>query len=497
MSKTRKTILIAIASALKVVFLAVMTLVMGRVVLMYLGSDYNGINATSNQIISILAILEGDFSTASLTSLFEPLNKKDYKTVNGILSYSKKSFRRIAVLMLISSLALLLIYTPTVKTQLDKAALYLVFVLSIMSTIVKVGIGNKYYLLVRAEQKEYISTFIELAVMLVFRTLSILILIKTKNIILFRAAFLLETVFICVLMAVYTKKKYPFVSYDEKEVVEVRGTRDLFISKIVSAIYSSAAVMFLSSVSGTVYTSIYDVYNSIIIGVKQIIYVVINAPMNAFGKLFVEREKNEVYDIFVQYELIIIFIAFSVVSTACIVSKPFVLLYTAGVNDINYDNIVIPILLSLIALTELMHIPSGICINMTRHFSDSRKIQTITCIALLIADTLGSYFFGFYGILMGTLLVNILLAVMEISFTRYNIFQVGLKDFAKHFVSNSLVIAPAIGEYLAFNRYINSYFTFLLIGALLFFLNLLFLLLINYLFNHELVLKIYHRFLKR
>ena len=110
-----------------------MTLVMGRVVLMYLGSDYNGINATSNQIISILAILEGDFSTASLTSLFEPLNKKDYKTVNGILSYSKRSFRRIAVLMLFSSLALLLIYTPTVKTQLDKVALYLVFVLSIMS----------------------------------------------------------------------------------------------------------------------------------------------------------------------------------------------------------------------------------------------------------------------------------------------------------------------------------------------------------------------------
>ena len=494
MSKTKKTVLNAIVSALKTAFVAIIALVMGRYVLTYLGSDYNGINATSNQIVSIMTILEGDFSTASLTALFEPLNKKDYKTVNGILSYSNHSFKKIGLSMLLSSVVLLLVYVPTVKTQLDRSVLYVVFFISILSTIIKVGIGNKYYLLVRTEQKEYISTLFELLAIVIFRTLSIVVLIKTRNIIFFRMMFLAESISICLMMWLYVKKNYRNINYNEKEIVKVNGTKDLFISKIVSAVYSSATVMFLSSASGAVYTSIYDVYNSIILGVKQIVYVAVYAPMNAFGKLFVEKDRGQVYKIFVEYELLIMFIASVVITTVCVVSKPFVLLYTDGVNDINYNNAYIPILLCLIAITELLHIPSGICINMTRNFEDSRKIQSITCASLLVADLIGSSLFGFYGILLATLFVNVFLASLEISYTRKKIFQTDFKLFLKHLLTNLVVTVFSTFEFDICDKYINSYLSFFIVGFIMISINSFVAFLINYLANREYTVSLIQRF---
>ncbi len=494
MSKTKKTVLISIVSAVKIVLNSIITLFLGRLVLEYLGSDYNGVNTTINQIISILTILEGDFSTASLTALFKPVKEKDVDQINGILTYSSRSFRKISLFMSLAASALILFYVPTIKTGLDRMTLYCLFAISVASSVVNICVTNKYSLLIKAEQNEYITLTIELFISTLCKLCSIPVLIRTRDVIIYRLFTLLETVLISTAIALYSHHKYRFADYHCEKPVKVNGTKDLFVTKIVSAIYSSSTVLFLSSFSGTIYTSVYNVFNSIIFMVKQAIYVVVNAPVNAFGSLFSERERKEVYDVFVQYEFIIIVISFLILSTAAAVSQPFVLVYTKDITDVNYNNLFLPVVLALIALTELIHIPSGICINLTRNFSVARKIQTVTCVCLIAFNLIGTLIFGFYGILIGTLLTNIILASMEIIFTRRRIFEIDFSFFFRHICSNMVLVVSSVCEYLLFHHMIHDYLSFFAVGTLCFMLNSLVSFAANYLFNKDMVIKTYERF---
>ena len=73
-----------------------LTIVVTRFILARFGSDFNGLNSTANQIVNVLLILEGGFTLASNVALFYPLTHGDYKQVNGILSATKKKFKKIA-----------------------------------------------------------------------------------------------------------------------------------------------------------------------------------------------------------------------------------------------------------------------------------------------------------------------------------------------------------------------------------------------------------------
>ena len=77
-----------------------LTIVVTRFILARFGSDFNGLNSTANQIVNVLLILEGGFTLASNVALFYPLTHGDYKQVNGILSATKKKFKKIAVIFI-------------------------------------------------------------------------------------------------------------------------------------------------------------------------------------------------------------------------------------------------------------------------------------------------------------------------------------------------------------------------------------------------------------
>ena len=97
---TRSSItLLNALSAIGLTFVnGILGIVVTRMVIGQYGSDFNGLNSTANQIVNVLLVIEGGFTLASNVALFSPLTNKDYRTVNRILSVTRRKFKQIGIL---------------------------------------------------------------------------------------------------------------------------------------------------------------------------------------------------------------------------------------------------------------------------------------------------------------------------------------------------------------------------------------------------------------
>ncbi|MBQ2764114.1 MAG: hypothetical protein IJF43_03630, partial [Firmicutes bacterium] len=284
----------------------------------------------------------------------------------------------------------------------------------------------------------------------------------------------------------YVKYKNPFIDFTATPCTEaIKGTRDVMIQKIVGVIYNSAPIVFLSvsPTGGTLLASVYAVYNNVFIMLKSLLHAVIDAPRLGFGQMLTERKREEVWPVFAQYEYIAFFAVFVMLTTCCALILPFVQLYTVGINDINYYDATIAILMVVITVMEMIHIPSGHLINMAGEFRVSRNIQLIACIVLIISMSIGGILWGVYGMLFAVLLCAVLLSIMEMGYIHLHFFKGTLFRLMK-------ILLPLVcGGFLAcwfemnLNIQISGYISFCLYGIVFLMVNTVIALLLGFLFT--------------
>ena len=169
----------------------------------------------------------------------------------------------------------------------------------------------------------------------------------------------------------------------------IQGTGDVMIQKITGVVYKSAPIVFLSvsPTGGTVLASVYAVYNNVFQMLKNLLHAVIDAPRHSLGQLLTEREREDVWPVFSQYEYIAFLAVFVMLSTCCALILPFIRLYTAGIEDANYYDITIAVLMVVTSAIEMMHIPSGHLLNMAVEDLRQKGISPV----YLVTDHTGFY----------------------------------------------------------------------------------------------------------
>lgn len=279
------------------------------------------------------------------------------------------------------------------------------------------------------------------------------------------------------------------VSEDKGFNVYIPGTRDVMIQKVTGIIYSAAPIVFLSisPSGGTVLASVYAVYNNVFNMIKSVLRSIIDAPRLSLGQMFVSNERNAVWNIFCQYEYIAIVSVFLTCTTSYALVLPFITIYTNGITDVNYYDVLIAVLMVLITVFEIIHIPSGHLINMAGEFRISMYFQSIACIALIVTMIIGGIKWGIYGLICSVLLVAILLAIFEIGYVHIVFFKNKWKEFIKiafpYAVCGCLV--AIIEERWIGN--IDSYSAFCIYGVILLLVNLLIAFIIGIVFSRDIL----------
>ncbi len=438
----------------------------------HFGSDFNGLNSTVNQIVNILLILEGGFTVASNVALFAPLTAQDTNTVNGILSATRHKFRKAGLLFLAAGLIVAVIYGFVAQSDLSWEFIFTLVVMTVVPAAFNLYYATTYRVLLQTQQKEYmISLFTILTVGLGHIANIVMILLGGK---MWMVRFITMVFTLCnsLLIAGYVKKHNRFLNLKTTPRADlIRGTGDVMAQKITGVIYQAAPMVFITIAIDTVTASIYGAYNMVFQMLKTLLHSVIDAPRHSLGQLITERDRKEVWPVFAQYEFIAFLGVFVTLTTCYVLILPFIALYSAGFTDANYYNPTIALMMVCIATVEMLHIPSGHLLNMAGLFRISRNFQVISCIVLVVSMIAGGILWGVYGMLAAILLCAVLLAFLEMGYIHMVFFRNKLLSLLRLLLP--LLIAGIalcwLESYLI--RSVSNYFTFLLYGILLVFVN--------------------------
>lgn len=495
-SRTSYSVLNAISAMMLTLINGLLGIVVTRLVISHFGSDFNGLNSTANQIINVLLILEGGFTLASNVALFDSISHKDFATSNSVLVATRRKFRKIGILFLVIGTLVSFTYSLVVKTNLSHEFVFTVIFMAVIPQAFNLFYTTTYRVLLQTQQKEYIiSGFTALTIGLGHIT-NIILVLNNGKMWMIRFVTMVFALINCLLITGYTKKKNRFLDFSVESLPElITGTNDVLAQKVTGVVYTSWPVVFLSisSSGGTMLASVYAVYNNVFTMLKALLHGVIDAPRLGFGQMLTERNKEEIWPVFKEYEFVAVFFTYIMMTTACGLILPFIKIYTYGVTDINYYDTFIAVLMVLIGSVEMLHIPSGHLINMSGNFKVSKNFQIIACVLLIISMfALGSKW-GVYGMLSSLLSVALLLAILEIGYIHIKFFTGKLKEFIA-LVMPFIVIGGicSCGE-LIFSKNIKGILELLLFGIIYFGANCLIAFLLSLVFNHKETVKIYSR----
>ncbi len=485
MTKSKRSILNANAALALSICNGILGLFTTKLVIETYGSDFNGLNSTANQFVNILMLLEGGFALATNVALFKPFSKNDYITMNKIIVATKNKFQKIGALFFLLGLIGAFTYSFIINSNLSRSFVFAVIIMAVLPSAFNLFFATKYRILIQADQKEYVISLITLFTISISYIINIIIAYLNAPMILIRVTTMIFLFLQSFLISLYCKRNYKFINFNEKpNYTLIKGTKDVFIQKMTGVIYSTFPILIISisPAGGTKLASVYAVYNSVFFLLKSFIQSVMDAPRLSFGQLIIEKNRSYVFKKFVQYELIVIIILSSVLSTASVLILPFVEIYTINITDINYLDKKIAVMMILITFFEILHIPSGNILNMSGLFNISKNIQLFSVCILIITMSSGAYFYGIYGILSSVLLTAIVIAILEIYYIHKKYFE-NIKIFFKLLIPNFFIIIVLVIIEFALISTINNFINFVIIAGLLFFINTLIVCLLNYLIN--------------
>lgn len=492
--RTKRTLLNMVFSVISLVVSSVLSMLLTRTVLLHLGSDYNGLNGTITQFLTVLMLFESGFTVAALVKLYKPFGDDNYDEINKIISKTGQKFRQIGLLMLVVGTVAAAIYVLFIKTDVEYAVVLAMFFFSIASTAFNFAYTYKFRLMFQVSQREYIIYLINIIQYLIMYIGMILIVSFTKNIVLARAFFLVMNVFSGLAIGFCAKKSFPKTNYKaECRDVKIEGTKDLLVSKIVGILYNSLTFFYMSIFVGTVQTSIYAVYNSIISIIHNFTNVALNAPQNALGQI-INTEKEKLKKTLIEYEYTSVLLACILLSTTMALYIPFIRIYTDGVTDVNYIQPEIALLLVLITISQMIHIPSGKCIELSGKFKVAKRIQLITLVMLAVFSTIGATVGQLTGLLAAKLATNLVLAAMETVYVHTKIAKGTFKSYLLTTLPNVAVAAiVSFAEYrMLFEMKLNL-LEFIFAGVAVVAVNTAALLLFGLIFYPEILKNLFSR----
>lgn len=299
--KAIKNIATSIISQIVIIILG---FVSRKVFIDNLGTEYLGINGLLTNILSMMVLIEGGIGISIVYNLYKPLAENNKEQIIALVNLYKKSYRVLALIILIISIFLYPFLNKIMKTDISAISIILVYSIFVIKNIVSYLNAYK-WALINADQKGYILTINNLIFQIVTTISKIIILVLTKNYLLF---LLIELIIFIIQNFVNTKtirRIYPYlndkvnVSLDSKTKNNInKNIRAMFLHNIGGYLVFSTDNILISSFINVSTVGLYSNYTMIIGQLSGLLSPVINGIGAGVGNLIATENEEKIYEIF-------------------------------------------------------------------------------------------------------------------------------------------------------------------------------------------------------
>ncbi len=392
-----------IASFLNQILTIALGIIIPRLVLVSLGSEANGLLNSVSQVLVYLSLLEAGIGTATSQALYAPVRRRDEQDINAILAATDKFYRKTGTLYFLGILLMAGIYPFIVKTDISKTTIIIVILLSGMSSVINYFFQGKYKILLQTEGKGYLLINLGTIINTAISIGKIILLLHGYGIIALQLLYFLLNTAQMIFVMVYIKKNYKWLNLSVKPNIKALTQKNaVLIHQITGMIFNNTDMVILSAFEGLKTVSVYSMYNMVYGMIKTAISNVVLSITFAFGQIYNTDKKKyiELHDVFEVYYLAFIMGLYCV---AYVMILPFLKLYTSGVVDVNYLDGTLATLFIIIFILSNGRVTSGMVIEYAGHYEKTKWRSVIEAVINVVVSIIGVYYWGIYGVLIGTI----------------------------------------------------------------------------------------------
>ena len=297
---TKRNITIGIIN--QVVMLSV-SFISKTIFIKLLGAEYLGVNGLYSNILTLLSLAELGIGNVMIYSLYRPVAENDKNEIYSLLEFYKKIYNAIAISIFVIGILLIPFLHIIIKSDISIDKLIIYYLIFLLNSVLSYFSIYK-SALINATQQIYIINTINTVCTFLQHLTQILILLLTKNYILYLSVQVIFTLVNNVVISNKANKMYPFIkdkSY-KKNCIDTQNIKEniksVFLHRIGNVIMNNTDNILISSILGTVYVGYYSNYNLLIGAVANFINIIIQSMMSSLGNLNASDDMEKSYSIF-------------------------------------------------------------------------------------------------------------------------------------------------------------------------------------------------------
>lgn len=482
-SRSEKAVLNGIAGLTYEFATIVCGLILPRLILEAFGSSYNGITQSITQFLSFVVLFRAGVGAVTKAALYKPLASGDIDKISKIVRATDIFMKRVSLIFLGGLIVLAVVYPLLVNNEFEWIfAATLVLIIGI-STFVQYYFGITYQMLLEADQSQYIVSIVSMtttitniliATSLIKMGLGIH-MVKLGSAVIFAAN--------PIIINIIVHKKYKLKKDVEPDNSALSQRWDAFAQQVAMLVRDNTDIIILTIVSNTLEVSVYTVYFMVIKAINSMLRAFTNGVGAAFGNMLAKGENEAMKTNLGIYELLVYSLTTIFYSCVCVLITPFVLIYTNGINDVNYNRPVFGYILAFAYVFFCIRIPYQNIVEVAGHFKQTKKGAYVESTLNLSVSIILGYFYGIVGVAIGTLVAMAFRTFQYAFYVDKNLVTRGISKLFMHIVICLLSMAtiifinrllPLFDATNYFLWLINAVITFILAFVVTFIFDLIF-----------------------
>lgn len=385
------------------------TFVTRTVFVYFLSKELLGINSLFTNILSILSLADLGLDTAMLYSFYKPLADKDEDKLCALVSYFKKIYIYIAIIVFIVGLLSLPFLEVFIGKDVSIANVEIYYLIFLIDTCFTYLLANR-FVIINADQKGYIVKKYTFIVNFLKCLTQCLIIIITKNFMLYLIVQISCNFILNLVCARKAKQLYPYISKnskldksDKKEIFT--NIKSLIFYKIGGVIFANSDNIIISIMFGVICVGLYSNYIVLVNAISNIIAIIFTSVSFSVGNLIASGDIKQQYNVFkkLNFFALVVFGIFSVCLTVLL--NNFIYLWIGEEFLLGFD-VLIAIVINFYMQGLLR--PIWVYRDSAGLFRDVQFLPVITSAINIVLSIVLGIKFGVFGIIAATFIARIL-----------------------------------------------------------------------------------------
>ena len=382
--------------------LLVLNIVVSKVVLISYGSEVNGLLASVNQVYTYIALLEAGIGTATITALYAPLANKNMEEVNRVCAASVAYYRHILKWYILCVIIVSFLWPLILESSIGYWTIFgVIFIQGISNALTFYYVSATTNYLV-ASGKNYINVYIHMGITALTYLSKAAISLTCVNVLIVSVALLGINALKCLIYCVYKKIACKDLRFDRKADLTILKQRKSFlVHEVVGVVFASTDLVLISILCDLKMASVYAVYSMVIAALSTIIGQIFSSTKYILGDAYHKDNYQKTHD---NFNVIYITLVFALYTIAYMLLRPFIEIYTRGIEDIDYSVRFLPLLFVFVQLLSACRSVDINLITNAGHAKQTVNRAIIEAVINLSTSILLLYWIGIHGVLIGTIL---------------------------------------------------------------------------------------------